>query len=120
MRVTHLATNLVHAFCQLAYNWEPKDITMMFSQSRLGIKYWEARFQEEGASLLSLYMAADVEHKFMMVDYLVNQKYPTMFKKPKAPQNNVKVIKKVGRRENPNLKLVIDNTREHSQSFSRP
>ncbi len=119
MKITTRATDLVHAFCQFTYNWTQEDITAMFERSHLGASYWKDRFQEANHNMVHLYMVADAEHKSLIVSYLVNKKYPTLFKKQSVPETQIKVSKKTRRSRrsgNASLRLVIDNTRPAQNS----
>lgn len=129
MRVTNRATDLVHAFCQFVYNWNQEDLTAMFAESPLGVQYWEDRFHEVNSSMVNLYMIADSEHKLIIVNYLVNSKYPAVFKKPPNEPSTFQRVQRVEgakvrtRRSNRKqsdipLKLVIDNTKKGLSTYS--
>ncbi|MBF0351022.1 MAG: hypothetical protein HQM11_08310 [SAR324 cluster bacterium] len=119
MKVTTKATDLVHAFCQFAFNWTYEDINAMFQHSPLGAQYWETRFQEVNSSLTNLYMVADTEHRLMIISFIVNYKYPEIFKKNEPVAVKSRPVPKLRKKRklplNSTLKLVIDNTRSLNQ-----
>ena len=108
MKVTNLALDLIYVFSQFSYNWTYDDLTSMFDSSHLGVEYWENRLNEVNSCMVNLYMVADSVHRKMMINYIVNEKYPEMFRSRNKIIPDLKKIKKPHSKVP--LKLVIDNT----------
>ncbi|MGK5093919.1 hypothetical protein WDW89_18135 [Deltaproteobacteria bacterium TL4] len=75
-------SELLELFNQTKMVWDEEDITAMFAQSPLGSEMLMQRFVDCGSEILRLYLEIDAEHKRMMIEYIIQQYYPSFFDTP--------------------------------------